>query len=129
MLAFLLATAASATAVPADTAVCATAVPVSTSNDIPALQKDADCFGAASASDLDGSRVLTAAGLEAQKEQKLRLDRIDAIGKISCLDGTKVALGAHCPDGSIMSPGPSGLADIPSEFDPATLLEAVRHSD
>jgi hypothetical protein len=120
MLAFLLAT---ATAVPVDTTACATAVPVSTSKDIPALQKDAACFDAAATADLEGSRVLTTAGLEAQKEQKLRLDRIDAIGKITCLDGTKVAIGMRCPDGSIMSPGPSGLADIASEFDPATLFK------
>jgi hypothetical protein len=121
MLTLLLASAA--VAIPADTTACATAVPVSTSKDIPALQKDAACFEAAATSDLEGSRVLTTAGLEAQKEQKLRLDRIDAIGKITCLDGTKVAIGMRCPDGSIMSPSPSGLADIASEFDPSTLLK------
>jgi hypothetical protein len=127
MIAFLLALAA--VAVPADTSQCAKVAPVSTSIDIVALQVDADCFGAAAASDKAGRDALSKAATSAAASQKLRLDRIAYVKAHppappppppthTCPDGTVILATAvcpppppppppvmvHCPDGSMVTP-------------------------
>jgi hypothetical protein len=95
-----------ATKADAQTTSCAT-VPPLTSTDIPAMQKDADCYGALA----DQKQAESAAALReaaaATVNQKVLLDRIAYVQ-------------AHPPE--IPSPGPSGLPDIASEFDPKSLL-------
>jgi hypothetical protein len=109
MIAFLLALAA--VAVPADTSQCAKVAPVSTSIDVVALQVDADCFGAAAASDRAGRDALSKAATAAAASQKLRLDRIVYVkahppappppppppATKTCPDGSVILATATCP--------------------------------
>lgn len=118
MLALLLASAA-AVATPADTSACSTVSPVTTATDIAGLQRDADCFGAAAASDRTARDVLSKAASSATASQKYRLDRI------AWLKAHPVTPPPVVPTQPVLSPTLAGLAPIATtDFDPLTAIAA-----